>query len=151
MNERTKQLAAAMVQLYNECWNLSPNDEAKSIVANDTNFEIVDGQGKNREVLFTLKPGIPNYDFEQRPVTLESLFNKFSNQNEYRSFREILKSNIDLDSITNESGKILVNDDIFAFLGSLFPQIVIGFYNHLQQSMIINSVKTVCVEMTVKE
>lgn len=151
MNERTKQLAAAMVQLYNECWNLSPNDEAKSIVANDTNFEIVDGQGKNREVLFTLKPGIPNYDFEQRPVTLESLFNKFSNQNEYRSFREILKSNIDLDSITNESGKILVNDDIFAFLGSLFPQIVIGFYNHLQQSMIINSVKIVCVEMTVKE
>lgn len=151
MNERTKQLAAAMVQLYNECWNLSPNDESKSIVANDTNFEIVDGQGKNREVLFTLKPGIPNYDFEQRPVTLESLFNKFSNQNEYRSFREILKSNIDLDSITNESGKILVNDDIFAFLGSLFPQIVIGFYNHLQQSMIINSVKTVCVEMTVKE
>lgn len=148
MNERMKRLTATMIQLYSECWEMSPQDGAKSIVVNGSNFEIVSDQVENAQVLFTLNPGIPNYNFEQKPVTLESLFNKFSNENEYCKFRDTLKESIDLDSITNESGRIIINDDVFAFLGALYPQIVIDFYNHLQQSMVIAALKKVCEKMT---
>ncbi|MCM1636281.1 hypothetical protein [Latilactobacillus sakei] len=148
MNERMQRLTTTMIQLYSECWEMSSQDGSKSIAVNGSDFEIVSNPDKNQRVLFTLNPGIPNYNFEHERVTLESLFNKFSNENEYRRFRAMLTESIDLDSITNEYGRIIINDDVFAFLGALYPQIVIDFYQHLRQSMVITSLKEVCEKLT---